>query len=106
MEFNKIMAIIQNGMLEKVETQLKKIGVPGISVTKVKGYGEYANFYAPDWKSTNARIEIYTPAEKVDEIVKTIIDIAHTGLPEDGIVIVSPVERFYHIQSKSETSAK
>ncbi|MCG2634838.1 MAG: P-II family nitrogen regulator [Gammaproteobacteria bacterium] len=40
MEFQKVTAIIQQDKLEAVEAGLKHLGVPGISVTKVKGYGD------------------------------------------------------------------
>lgn len=45
-DFRKITAIIQLDKLESVEKSLQAISVPGISVAKVKGYGEYTNFLA------------------------------------------------------------
>ena len=45
MNFRKIVAIIRTDSLENVEAALKAKHVPGVSVTKVKGYGEYANFF-------------------------------------------------------------
>ena len=76
--------------------------VKGISVTKVKEYGEYANFFNPDWMVNHSRIEIFTEKAKVEEIVAAIMDIAHTGMPGDGIVAVLPVEKRYRIRTKSE----
>ena len=46
MELRKVTAIIRSSVLEEVEERLRGIGVRGISVTKVKGFGEYANFYS------------------------------------------------------------
>lgn len=48
MDFRKVNAIIRSDALEKVEQRLHELGVPGISVTRVKGYGEYKNFYTND----------------------------------------------------------
>lgn len=76
--------------------------VKGVSVTKVKGYGEYANFFNPNWMVTHSRIEIFTEKAKVEEIVAAIMDIAHTSMPGDGIVAVLPVEKLYRIRTKSE----
>ncbi len=53
MDFRKVTAIIRPDSLEKVEKALQALSVPGVSVTKVKGFGEYANFYEPDWLCTN-----------------------------------------------------
>jgi nitrogen regulatory protein P-II 1 len=71
-------------------------------VTKVKGYGEYANFFNPNWLVTHARIEIYTEEARVDEIAAAIMDVANTGVEGDGILAVIPVSKLYRIRTKSE----
>ena len=45
MNYRKITAIINPGKLEAVEEKFKKLRVPGISISKVKGYGEAPNFF-------------------------------------------------------------
>ena len=100
--YKKIVAIVRLECLELVENHLHSLNVPGISVTKVKGYGEYTNFYSTDWMSTNAHIEIYCQSDKVDSIVNGIMEKAHSGSQGDGIVVVSPVENIYRIRTKSE----
>lgn len=102
MELRKIVAIVQNHVLENVEGRLVDMRVKGISVTKVKGYGEYANFFNPDWMVNHSRIEIFTQKARVEEIVTAIMEIAHTSMPGDGIVAVLPVEKLYRIRTKSE----
>jgi nitrogen regulatory protein P-II 1 len=102
MELRKIVAIVRNQVLEKIEGRLVDMRVKGISVSKVKGYGEYANFFNPDWMVTHTRIEIFTENAKVDEIVTAIMDVAHTGMTGDGVVAVLPVEKLYRIRTKSE----
>ena len=104
MAYIKIVAIIRMTSLEKVESRLFQLNVPGLSVTKVKGAGEYANFFAKDWHSTHARIEIYCEEDKRETIVNGIMDEAHSGLTGDGIVVVIPVETIYRIRTKSEFS--
>ena len=106
MKYRKVTAIIRRDRLEKVEHKLQQIGVQGISVTRVKGYGEYADFYARDWMTSYARIEIFTTAEKVDDIAEAIMDAAHVGLSGDGIVAVLPVEKLYRIRTKSEATTE
>lgn len=104
MEYRKITAIIQCDVLEKVERKLQDSGVNGISVTKIKGYGEYTGFYSQDWLVTHARIEIFTHVSKVDEIVQAIMEAAHVGLAGDGIIAVLPVEKIYRIRTRSEAA--
>lgn len=102
MESRKITAIIRSSELEKVEERLQAIGVKGISVSKVKGYGEYANLSRSDWMVTHVRIEIFSKKSQVDEIVSAIMDSAHLGIAGDGIVAVLPVEKLYRIRTKSQ----
>lgn len=104
MEYRKITAIIENQRLEAVERRLEEGGVKGVSVTKVKGYGDYRNFYTRDWMTSHSRIEIFTDAARADGIARAIVDAAHTGQPGDGIVAVLPVERVYRIRTKAEAT--
>jgi len=102
MHFRKVTAIIRSDMLENVERELQALGVKGISVTKVKGYGEYADFYSKDWMVTHARIEIFTSESMAEKIAQIIMEAAHVGVEGDGIVAVLPVEKIYRIRTRSE----
>ena len=102
MDFRKVTAIIRPDSLEKVEKALQALSIPGVSVTKVKGYGEYANFYAPDWMLTHARVEVFVGQHRAEEVAKAIMDAAHTGIEGDGIVAVLPVESVYHIRTREK----
>lgn len=103
MEFRKITAIIRIDRAGQVEQRLKAIGVPGMSCTHVKGYGEYANFYSSDWRVEHARVEIFIQASRAGEVAEAIIEAARTGVSGDGIVAVLPVEHLYHIRTGEET---
>lgn len=100
MELKKITAIIRSDQLEDVEKRLQGPDTPGITVDHVKGYGEYANYFARDWMSRHARIEIVAEASKVRGIVKAITDVVHTGTAGDGVVYVVPVEQVYRIRDQ------
>ena len=101
MEFRKINAIIRSTALEKVEKRLQQMGIKGITVSRVKGYGEYANFFTRDWLTTNARIETFAAKDDVDSIVAAITEAAHTGFAGDGFVAVLPVESIFLIKTQS-----
>lgn len=102
MGFKKVTAIIQWEALERVEKALEEEGTPGIGVSPVKGYGDYADFYKSPPLVRHARIEIFTDDFRVASTVKLIIDTAHTGLAGDGVVAVMPAEHLYRIRDKTE----
>lgn len=104
MESRKITAIIRNSVLEKVEKRLQSLGVKGISVSRVTGYGEYANLFRSDWMVPHYRLEIFAKMPQTDAIVTAIMEAAHLGMAGDGIVAVLPVERLYRIRTKSEAT--
>lgn len=99
--FCNVTAIIRGDALEKVERRLQEIGVNGISVMRVKGYGEYANFYSPEGLTSHVRVEIFTAALSADTIAQSIMDAACSGVPGDGIVAVYPVAKVYRIRNRS-----
>lgn len=102
MELRKVNAIIRSRLLEDVEERLKKIGVKGLTVTRVKGYGEDKSIWAQDWLGTHARIEIFTEKTKAEKVAAAIMEVAHTGGPGDGVICIIPVEKIFRIRTKSE----
>lgn len=104
MDLRAVIAIIRRDRLERVEQGLREIGVRGINVSKVKGYGEYRNFFAADWMVDRVRLEIFTRQDRVDAILATILEAGHTGSPGDGIVVVYPIERFVNIHLRSDAT--
>ena len=106
-----VVAIIKPFRLEEVRDALLGIGVQGMTVTEVKGYGrqkghteiyrgaEYAANFLP-----KVRIEIAVPTEQADQVVETITAAAKTGQIGDGKIFVLPVEQAYRIRT-GETDA-
>ena len=104
MDLRAVIAIIRRDRLERVEQDLREIGVRGINVSKVKGYGEYHNFFTADWMVDSVRLEIFTRKDKVDAITAAIVEAGHTGSPGDGVVVVYPIERFVNIRLRSDVT--
>jgi len=101
MEMNVVIAVIRTEMLDQVEAYLQKLGLDGISISRIKGYGEYENFYSRDHMTTYERLEIFTPESKAENIARCIMSAAHSGLPDDGIVSILPVRKFYRIHAQA-----
>jgi nitrogen regulatory protein P-II 1 len=100
MELKKITAIVRSDQLEELEERFKGPDLPGITVDHVHGYGEYANFFAKDWMSRYARVEIVADARQARRLVDVITDVVHTGTRGDGIVYVVPIEQLHRIRDR------
>ena len=105
----KIDAIIKPFKLDEVREALAEVGIEGLTVTEVKGFGrqkghtelyrgaEYVIDFLPKMK-----LEIVVSDKMVDKVIETIKNIAHTGKIGDGKIFVSPVEKAIRIRT-SET---
>ncbi len=102
----KIEAIIKPFKLDEVKNALTKIGVQGMTVTEVKGFGrqkghtesyrgtEYAIDFLP-----KSKIEIIIPDELVTPVIETIERAAKTGKIGDGKIFLSQVEEIIRIRT-------
>ena len=101
-----VMAIIKPFKLEEVRDALTGIGVHGLTVTEVKGYGrqkghteiyrgaEYAVNFLPKIK-----IEVVVSSTEVEKAIDAIAKAAHTGQIGDGKIFVTPVEHTLRIRT-------
>jgi nitrogen regulatory protein P-II 2 len=106
-----VMAIIKPFKLDEVRDALTGIGVYGMTVTEVKGYGrqkghteiyrgaEYAVSFLPKLK-----IEVAVPTNQIAKVVDAIITAAKTGQIGDGKIFVIPIEQAVRIRT-GETDA-
>lgn len=99
MHYAKVTGIIRASVLDSVEKRLIKEGVPGLSVTKVKGCGELKDFFSRDWLVAHARIEVFTLAEDAERIAQAIVEEAQSGESGDGVVAILPVEKVLRIRT-------
>ena len=101
-----VMAIIKPFKLDEVRDALTAVGVHGLTVTEVKGYGrqkghteiyrgaEYAVSFLPKLK-----IELAVAPEMVDQVVDAISSAARTGQIGDGKIFVSTLDRAVRIRT-------
>ena len=102
----KIEAIIKPFKLDDVKEALNEIGIQGMTICEVKGYGrqkghkeiyrgaEYVVDFIPKIK-----IEIVIDAQRVDEVVQKIREAANTGKIGDGKIFVTPVEQALRVRT-------
>lgn len=101
-----ITAIIKPFKLDDVREALADVGIQGVTVTEVKGFGrqkghtelyrgaEYVVDFLPKLK-----LEIAVSDEQVEEVVQTIQETAHSGKIGDGKIFVSPLEQVVRIRT-------
>ncbi len=102
----KIEAIIKPFKLDDVKEALSEIGVYGMTVTEVNGYGrqkghkeiyrgaEYVVDFVPKIK-----IEIVVDDERTDEVVQNVRNAANSGKIGDGKIFVLPVEQVVRVRT-------
>jgi nitrogen regulatory protein P-II 2 len=101
-----VTAIIKPFKLDDVRAALSDIGVSGMTVTEVKGFGrqrghtelyrgaEYVVDFVP-----KTRIEVAVRGELVDQVVEAIIKAAKTGKVGDGKIFITEIERVIRIRT-------
>ena len=107
-----VMAVIKPFKLDEVREALTGIGVEGLTVTEVKGYGrqkghteiyrgtEYAVNFLPKLK-----IEVGVAADSVDKVVETIMTSARTGQIGDGKIFVHGIDQAVRIRTGESDGA-
>ena len=102
----KIEAIIKPFKLEDVKDALSEIGITGMTVSDVKGYGrqqghselyrgaEYVVDFIPKIK-----LDLVVKESDVEHTVKTIVESAKTGKIGDGKIFISPIEDIIRIRT-------
>jgi nitrogen regulatory protein P-II 1 len=102
----KIEAIIKPFKLDEVRESLHEIGVTGLTVTEVKGFGrqkghtelyrgaEYVVDFLP-----KVKVELVIAASQVEAAIDAIIKVARTGKIGDGKIFVTSVERVVRIRT-------
>ena len=101
-----ITAIIKPFKLDEVRAALSELGVSGMTVTEVKGFGrqrghtelyrgaEYVVDFVP-----KARVDIAVRTELVDQVIDAIVKTAKTGKVGDGKIFVSELQRVIRIRT-------
>lgn len=102
MNFKYVMAIIPPYAVEGLEARLRRMGVGGITLTKVSGFGEYKNFFTSDLLSEYTKIEIFTEESKVEALFDALLEVGAADIPGSGIAVVITVDRFLHLRTGTE----
>jgi nitrogen regulatory protein P-II 1 len=102
----KVEVIIKPFKLDDVKEALNEIGIKGMTISEVKGYGrqkghteiyrgaEYKVDFLPKIK-----MEIIIDADQVDKVIDVVVEAARTGKIGDGKIFVLPVEKIVRVRT-------
>jgi len=102
----KIEAIIKPFKLETVKEALNEIGISGMTITEVKGYGRQKGHkemyrgaeYVVDF-NPKIKIELVVPSDLVEKVMETIREAALSGKIGDGKIFVIPIEDVLRVRT-------
>ncbi|HOS94594.1 MAG TPA: P-II family nitrogen regulator [Armatimonadota bacterium] len=102
----RVEAIIRPLRLDEVRAALDEIGVRGMTVTEVRGYGKQRG-HTERYRGTEytitllhkAKLEVVVPDDRVDEVVEAILASARTGEIGDGKIFLSPIAESIRIRT-------
>jgi nitrogen regulatory protein P-II 1 len=101
-----ITAVIKPFKLDEVKAALEEVGIAGMTVAEVQGFGRQAGHteiyrgaeYTVDLVP-KARIEVLTTAERADAVVEALATAARTGRIGDGKIWITEVDRVVRIRT-------
>jgi nitrogen regulatory protein P-II 1 len=111
-DMKKIEAIVKPFKMEDVKEALTEIGIEGMTVSEVKGFGrqkghteiyrgsEYTVDFLP-----KVKFEVVVPDDRVQKAVETIVEAARTGKIGDGKVFVLPIDEAIRIRTEERGEA-
>ncbi len=101
-----IKSVVRPNKVDEVREALEKAGVPGMTVTEVRGHGRQkghtAVYRGKEYNVTllpKVEIEVVVPDAQADEVVRAIMAAARTGEIGDGRVFVEHVTESYNIRT-------
>ena len=102
----RIIAIIKPFKLQEVRAALMEVGVKGMTITEVEGFGAQKghteNYRGAEYAATflpKVQIEVAVPASHVDNVVDAIVRSARTGQIGDGKIFVTDIDRATRIRT-------
>ena len=101
MSFKKVTAIFDQDKLDKVESALNAHALKSFTVHTVAGKGNYQDLYN-NTLSEHIQMDIYIHQARAIEVANIIIEAAHSGCEDEGMVSISDVDKLFWIHSKQQ----
>ena len=98
MLYSKVVLIMNITDYELISDVINKLNVPGITISKVQGFGDYLNEYSPQGLRDSLKVEIYTTSEQADAIAITLSKLAKKMTEGGGLVAIEPVSKLFNVE--------
>ena len=102
MKYSKVVAILNLSDYGALHEPIQRLDVSGITVSMVKGFGDYVNNFSPYGFSENMKIEIYATQNQAETIAEELSSLANQLTKGGGVVAIEPVTRLMNVR-KLET---
>ncbi|MBC8209593.1 MAG: hypothetical protein H8E21_00900 [Gammaproteobacteria bacterium] len=98
MKYSKVVAIMNISDYGLLSEALKSSNIPGVTVSRVEGYGDYVNDFAAFGFSENMKIEIYTSSEQAEAIAQQLSELANAMTEGGGVIAIEPVSTLLNVR--------
>lgn len=98
MKYSKVIGIFNMTDYGLISDDLASLDIPGVSVSKVEGFGDYVNEFAEFGFSENMRIEIYTTTEQAQEIADMLAQKANEMTEGGGLIAIQSVDTLMNVK--------
>lgn len=106
MALKLIVAYVREQRLIPLIERLRDFGVPGVSVSRAEGLGEYINHHGHNGLEPHTRIDVILEESRAQAAAELIMDVARSGLSGDGVVAIMPVDKLFRIRDQCEIVGK
>ncbi len=98
MNYCKVVAILNLTDYRLISQVIDKLDLPGVTISMVKGFGDYINQFNEFGFSDNMKIEIYTSAEQAEIVADTLTSMADEMTEGGGVVAIEPVNKLLNVR--------
>lgn len=98
MKFCKVVAIMNITDYNVLHEPIQRLDVTGVTVSMVKGFGDYVNNFSPFGFSDNMKVEIYTTEEQAETIAAELSSLADSLTEGGGVVAIEPVHQLMNVR--------
>jgi len=89
--YNKVIMILNISDFGLIAKEVNSLNIPGITVSKVEGYGNYINEFNDYGLCESLKVEVYTSADQAQDIADVFSELAKRMTEGGGVVAIEPV---------------
>ncbi len=98
MIYNKVVMIMNITDYQLISDEIKNLKIPGVTVSKVEGFGDYINEFNNQGLCDSLKIEIYTHAQQAEKIASNLSLLAINMTEGGGLVAIEPVLNLMNVK--------